>query len=149
MQFFINRLSLREFDLENENIKLVTYRITDDSYIYKIYRKETNEHVGFCDLRVGHDTMLYYFGNIGYRIFPQFRGNNYAYQASLLLFKLAKKLEMGYVIITVSPENRPSVRVCQKLNGTYLETVNVPQWHPLFRNNEKVKMIYRFDLKEY
>ena len=141
-----SRLTLKEYDLEDEIIKLETSQVTKDNYIYKIILKSTREHVGYCDLRTGHSLSLYYFGNIGYRVFPQYRGHGYAYRASLLLFKLAKRLDMEYVIITVSPENTPSVKTCEKLNGKYLETVDVPSWHSLYRNKERVKMIFRYDL---
>ncbi len=148
MSFFISRLALREFDLEDGEIKLACYHVTSDNYIYKIILKKTREHIGFCDLRTGHTPSLYYLGNIGYRVFPQYRGHCYAYKASLLLFTLARKLNMDYVLITVSPENIPSIRTCEKLGGKYIETVDVPQWHSLYQNNERVKLIYRYDLKE-
>ena len=148
MAFFISRLALREFDLEDEEIKLACYHVTSENYIYKIILKKTREHIGFCDLRTGHSKSLYYLGNIGYRVFPEYRGHGYAYKASLLLFSLARRLNMDYVLITVSPENTPSVKTCEKLGGEYIETVDVPQWHSLYRNNEKVKQIYRYNLKE-
>ena len=75
MSFFISRLALREFDLEDGEIKLACYHVTSDNYIYKIMLKKTREHIGFCDLRTGHTPSLYYLGNIGYRIFPQYRGH--------------------------------------------------------------------------
>ena len=61
----------------------------------------------------------------------------------------AKKLKMDYVLSTVSPENIPSIKTCEKLGGEYVETVDVPQWHSLYQNNERVKLIYRYDLKEF
>jgi len=141
-----SRFTLKEYDLEDEIIKLETSQVTKDNYIYKIVLKSTREHVGYCDLRMGHSLSLYYFGNIGYRVFPRYRGHGYAYRASLLLFEMARRLDMEYVIITVSPENSPSVNTCEKLNGKYLETVDVPSWHSLYRNKERVKMIFRYDL---
>ena len=42
--------------------------------------------VGRCDLRVGHSRKLYFGGNIGYAVFPDFRGRHYAEKACRLLF---------------------------------------------------------------
>ena len=109
-------------------------------------RNETT--VGRCELRLDHTISNYYYGNIGYRVWEQYRGHGYAYQASLLLMELAASMDVDYLLITVSPENIPSVKTCEKLNGTLLDTVKVPVWHPLYRANERVKMIYRYDLKE-
>lgn len=33
---------------------------------------------GTCDLRIGYNDNLYYGGHIGYRVFPEYRGNHYA-----------------------------------------------------------------------
>jgi predicted acetyltransferase len=148
MSFLISRLALQKYDLEDDTIKLVSNHVTKENYIYKIILKSTKKHIGYCDLRTGHNISLYYLGNIGYRIFPEYRGHGYAYRASLLLFKLARNLEMDYIIITVSPENTASIKTIEKLNCEYVETTDVPVWHSLYRNNEKVKMIYRYNLKE-
>ena len=148
MSFLISRLAIQKYDLEDDTIKLVCNHVTKENFIYKIILKSTKEHIGYCDLRTGHNISLYYLGNIGYRIFQEYRGHGYAYKASLLLFKLAKRLEMDYIIITVSPENTASIKTIEKLNCEYVETTDVPVWHFLYRNNEKVKMIYRYNFKE-
>ena len=58
--------------------------------------------MGVCDLRIGHNDNVYYGGNIGYSIGEAYRGHHYAAKACLLLFELAKKHNLEYVII----ENR-------------------------------------------
>ena len=146
MLFFKKKTHVGDFEMSDGVIMLVLDRINGGEYFYRIVSCETGEHVGYCDLRTGHNLTLYYYGNIGYRVFPQYRGHNYAYRASLMLLELARKLGMDYLLITVSPENTPSVKTCEKLNGNYMETVDVPTWHPLYTMNERIKMIFRYDL---
>ena len=127
-------------------VELRLNRVSNNQYMYYIYLCETGQLIGYSDLRVGHSLSLYYYGNVGYRIRPEFRGHGYAYRASMLLIDLARKLNMGYVIFTVSPDNIASVKTCQKICGECREVVNVPSWHPLYISNEKIKMIFRYDL---
>ena len=69
--------------------------------------------IGDCDLRIGHNQNLYYGGNIGYAIDAAYRGHHYAGKACRLLFELAKKHELGYVIITCDPDNTASRKTCE------------------------------------
>ncbi|MBR0385414.1 MAG: GNAT family N-acetyltransferase [Erysipelotrichaceae bacterium] len=148
MFFLKNNQFYKKYEMTDGEIKLVIDRISGSEYFYRIVSCATDEHIGYCDLRTGHNLSLYYYGNIGYRVFPPFRGHGYAYKACLLLFELARKLNMDYLLITASPENTPSVKTCEKLHGEYVETTDVPSWHPLYSMNEKVKTIYRYDLKQ-
>ena len=140
------RYFFREQDIANDKIKLEVQRCTVSQINYWIYLRSTGEHIGYCDLRLSHSSSNYYYGNIGYRIFPAYRGHSYAYEAAKLLLQVAKNRQMHYVLITVSPENTPSVRTCEKLGGEYLGTYDVPDWHPLYAMDEKIKRIYRYDL---
>lgn len=124
-------------------------RFHDPQRIYfNIIKPDTSETVGYIELRFGHSRSMYYLGNIGYRIYEGFRGHSYAYKACLLLLDYVKNLDMDYLLITASPENYASVRTIEKLPAEYLETVRVPIWHVLYRNNEKVKKIYRIDCRK-
>lgn len=117
------------------------------SMIFHIVIHDTNIRVGTCDLRVGMNEELYYLGNIGYHVFEKYRGNHYAYYATLILFQIAKEeWNMDTLIITCSEDNLPSKRILRKLNGIYLETANVPQNHWLYRQGQKTKEIYQYHL---
>ncbi len=116
------------------------------SYLYGIYLHGSKKRVGNCDLRVGENEELYYAGNIGYRINPYYRGNRYAYQACLLLFQIAEKKGMKELIITCSPDNPASRKTLERLDGTYIETVDVPSEHWLYKRGETVKCIYKYSL---
>lgn len=114
---------------------------------YGIYQTGTNIRVGYCDLRLGMNEELYYAGNIGYHILQAYRGHHYAYEACLLLFEIAREeYEQTELIITCSPENTPSRKTLEKLNGELLEVTDVPRNHWLYRQGERVKNIYRYKI---
>lgn len=116
------------------------------SIVYGIYLHHTNTRIGNCDIRLGHNDELYYAGNIGYHINPPYRGHSYAYDACQILFEVARKNGMTDLIITCSPDNIPSRCTLERLNGQYVETVNVPKNHWLYKRGETVKEIYRYNL---
>ena len=103
--------------------------------------------IGRCDLRVGHNRSLYYGGNIGYGIFPDYRGRHYAEKACRLLFELAKRHELGWLIITCSPDNPASRRTCERLGGELLEIAELPEDNDMRRDRGCTHAcIYRFEL---
>jgi predicted acetyltransferase len=53
---------------------------------------------------------------------------------------------MDYLIITCKPDNIPSYRTCELLDGDLLEVKEVPQGHDLRRQGYTDVNIYRFDL---
>lgn len=119
-----------------------------ESISYDIFLHDSLIQVGICDLRLGCNEELYYAGNIGYRIYEKFRGNSYAYEACKILFSIAhKQYKMDELLITCSPDNIPSKKTCEKLDGQYVETVPVPKTHWLYSRGETIKNIYRYNLK--
>ncbi|MBR0230135.1 MAG: GNAT family N-acetyltransferase [Erysipelotrichaceae bacterium] len=146
MPLFRKRLLSRDLNLSDGEIRLIAIRSSSKQYSFRIYLKDTTVLVGYCDLRLGHTESLYYYGNIGYRILPEYRGHRYAYKACLLLFQIARTLKLDYLLITASPENTPSVKTCERLGGKLLETVDVPSWHPLYSMNERVKKVFRYEI---
>ena len=102
--------------------------------------------IGHCDLRIGHNDKTYIGGNIGYGIDAPFRGHRYAAKACALLFQLARKHGMDYVIITCDPSNAASSRTCQLAGGKYMETADIPEDNEMYAEGKRQVMIYRFDL---
>ena len=102
--------------------------------------------IGDCDLRIGHNQNLYYGGNIGYGIDVEYRGHHYAGKACHLLFDLAKKHDLGYVIITCNPDNWPSRKTCEYAGGTLLEICDLPEDNDMYLRGEHSKCIFRFEL---
>ena len=103
--------------------------------------------VGRCDLRVGHSRKLYFGGNICYTVFPDYRGRHYAEKACRLLFALAKRHGLGYVIITCNPDNFPSRRTCERLGGELIEIAELPADNDMrLEDGETHKCIFKFPL---
>ncbi len=142
-------------DLKNEEIMLRLDRTSEaqpekgfvPAYHFDICLTD-GTGIGKCDLRIGHNERLYYGGNIGYRIDEAHRGHRYAAKACGLLFRLARKHGMEYVLITCDPDNAASSRTCELAGGKYLETAAIPEWHNMYEEGLRRVMIYRFDLKE-
>lgn len=102
--------------------------------------------LGVCDLRIGHNVKLYYGGNIGYRIDEEYRGNHYAGKACKLLFELARKHNLEYLIITCNPDNIASRKTCEYAGGELLEIVELPADSDMRERGETQKCIYKFIL---
>ena len=140
--------------LESEEIRLVLEKLKEadpsrnrvPAYCFRICDKQGNE-VGTCDLKIGYSDSLYYSGHIGYEISEGFRGHHYAAKACRLLFGLAKKHGMAYLLITCAPSNLPSRKTCEYLGGELLEIAELPGGHDLrVEDGHTHECIYRFTL---
>ncbi len=139
--------------LENDEIKLVLEKTVDGNekkgwvpaYHFFICNKEGMK-LGICDLRIGHNDKLYYGGNIGYSVDVEYRGHHYASKACILLFELAKKHDLKYVIITCNPDNYASRKTCQYAGGELIDIVELPEDNDMRDIGETKKCIFRFEL---
>lgn len=139
--------------LKNNEIQLLLEKTVDGdeekgrvpAYHFAICNLEGTK-MGTCDLRIGHNEKLYFGGNIGYRVEEQYRGHHYAGKTCLLLFELAKKHELEYLIITCNPDNYPSRKTCEYAGGELLEIVDLPADSDMRVRGETEKCIYRFEL---
>lgn len=103
--------------------------------------------VGSCDLRIGHTEGLYYGGNIGYAVDEPHRGHRYAVKACRLLFELARRHGLGWLIITCQPSNLPSRRTCELLGGELLEIAELPEDNDMrVHDGHTHECVYRFTL---
>ena len=101
---------------------------------------------GHCDLRIGHNEKTCIGGNIGYRMDEQYRGHHYAAKTCRLLFQLAKKHGMEYLIITCVPDNAPSYKTCEACGGRLLEIADIPEDNEMYAEGKREVRVYRFDL---
>ena len=140
--------------LENDEIKLVVEKLTEaqpeknyvPAYHFFICDKEGNR-MGHCSFRVGYNDNLYYGGHIGYGVDEEYRGHHYAAKACKLLFSLARKHGMDYLYITCDPDNLPSRKTLEYLNGTLVEIAELPEDNEMrIREGDTEKCIFRFDL---
>ena len=104
-----------------------------------------NTIVGHCNLKLDNSELTKYCGNIGYKIFEEFRGCRYSAKASKLLLGLAKKHNLKYVTITCEAKNIASNKICQFLNAQFIETADIPKNHEMYFNCKKVN-IYKINL---
>ena len=114
---------------------------------YRFFIQDRNGiRMGVCDLRLGYNENTYYGGNIGYRVYEEFRGHRYAEKAVKLLLKLAEKHKMPYLIITCNPENAASRKTIERAGGIFMEKAVLPADSLLRLRGETEKLVYRIEL---
>ena len=130
-------------------IKMYTSQEKGANGFYPMHRfgiHVQKDMVGTIDFRDGFDPWLYFGGHIGYRIDPRFRGSHYAYQACMALIPFIQQHHHDTIYITASPENIASRKTIEKLGAFLLDTVDVPSSHWSYRQGERVKCIYQWDI---
>lgn len=140
--------------LRNQQIKLELERVAEGDLVkkwvpayYFFICTPGGKRMGKCCLRVGNNENTYYGGHIGYEIDEPYRGNHYAAKACELLFSLAKRHEMSYILITCNPDNIASRKTCEYLKGNLLEIAELPKNNDMrMSKGETEKCIFRFDL---
>lgn len=117
------------------------------AYIFDMRHAESNEQMGRIDLRIGETTnLLMYGGQIGYGVEPPYRGNRYASRSCKLLFPLAKRHGLNPLWITCNPDNIASRQTCELAGGVMVEIVDLPEDNIMYKQGERQKCRYRFDL---
>lgn len=135
-------ISLRRIELEQDDPQ----RKWDPAFHFDIL-DHAGTRIGGCNLRLGHSEALYYAGNIGYQIDEPYRGRHYAGKACKLLFELARRHGMEYVIIVCAPSNQPSRKTCEWLGGELLEIAELPEDNGMrVEDGETEKCIFKFQL---
>lgn len=115
---------------------------------YQFEMRVGRARAGHIALRIADDEWtVRYYGQIGYRVEPAFRGRRFAARACQLLRPLALRHGMERLWITCDPENLPSNRTCQILGARLVEIVDVPPDLELYRRGERRKCRYRWDLR--
>ncbi|WP_323610585.1 GNAT family N-acetyltransferase [Erysipelothrix enhydrae] len=119
-----------------------------ETLLFDIYVGEIDRYVGRCEYRNEHGRDLWYYGNIGYIIYPPYRGHNFAYHACVALFDIVKSVKPGLpeLIITCNPDNIASKKTILKLGGNYHSTIDIMADHELFKLGETSKEIYTIKL---
>lgn len=99
--------------------------------------------VGECSLRVGHNRLTWFGGNIGYGIHEPFRGHRHAAGACALLFKLAAMHDMDYVMISCDIANTASERTILLSGGMLVDETDVPEDTEQYRRGSRHVRIYK------
>lgn len=139
-----------KFDIleNNELIMKITQKYSGDDkmipfYYYDILRKADSATVGKISIRIGNNFHSYYNGHIGYEIFKEYRGNVYAYKASLMVLEIARFHGMGFVYLTCDENNISSYKTIEKLGAELVEICNAPREYFGWRENMEGQRIYR------
>lgn len=105
------------------------------------------EIAGRISLRLGDTNDLrMYLGHFGYNVQVPARGHHLAERACRLLFPLARKHGMTELWITANPDNIASRRTCENLGAKYIDTVQLPEGHPLYLAGDREKCRYRIEI---
>ncbi len=131
-EFSLLSIKVRDYTPENPEKGFVP------CYYISIFLDE--EHAGNILLRTRPWQNVVWAGNIGYRIFPKFRGRNLLTPALYLMEDLGRHLGNDYWIIANKEWNYASRTVCEKLACTYLGCFELPEDSDLRIEGEDEKM---------
>jgi hypothetical protein len=112
-------------------------------YWYSIVETATGEAVGKVSLRVGDGLQAYWGGNVGYEVDEPHRGHRYAYEATKLLFPLAKQHGMDCLFISCEDSNIASARTIELLGGVLLEKGVPPRDYYAYSEGIGLQRVYR------
>ena len=99
--------------------------------------------VGNCSLKIWHTPVIWFAGNIGYEIYEPYRGHRYASKACRLLYPLAIRHNLDYLIITCNVSNAASERSIQLAGGMFIAEQDVPEDYEQYRKGSKRVRIYK------
>jgi len=102
--------------------------------------------VGKISLRFGNNFHSYYNGHVGFEIFPEYQGNNYAFQAVTQILDIAKNNGINELYFTCKQSNDASRRIFEKLKAEFIEIVEIPENCFFYREGIEDYAIYRLQL---
>lgn len=92
----------------------------DRDVYYDIRLTDTSVYIG--KIRVTYANPVKFFGDIGYKIKKEYRGNGYMLKALNVLKKPLCERGLTHPRLTVYPSNIPSVKTIEKFGGKKVET---------------------------
>lgn len=112
-------------------------------YHFQIFNKRCEE-VGHLNFRVGDtEHVRFAAGHIGFEVAELHRGHRYAGSACLAIAPWVSEVS-GTVLITVDPDNLPSIRTIERIGGNFLDEVDVPIGDPHYLRGSFRKRRYRW-----
>jgi len=115
-------------------------------FYYFDIMKKPEIHIGKISIRIGDNFHSYYNGHVGFEIFEKFRGNNYAYQATLLILDIAKSEGMNRLYLTCTESNGASRRIFEKLGADFVEIATIPKECFFYKDGIEDYAIYMLGL---
>ena len=114
---------------------------------YNFEMKVGGETVGAIRLRIGDTEDLRMFtGQIGYSVSEAFRGQRYAARSCRLLLPLARRHAMRELWVTCDENNGASRRTCELAGTIFIEIVDLPTYHDIYRRGGRRNCRYRIVL---
>jgi len=149
-----NFFELDDKDISKHNVRLLCHEYYPGntakkyvpSYKFNITEKNSGTILGGIDLRLGFTEGLYYGGHIGYSVKEEFRNMGVATIACKIVLQVAKAHGYKRVIITNTPSNRASVRVCEKVGAKLIRVAKLPLWNEMYKEGDRYKNIYEVNL---
>ena len=141
---------LNNKDLSKYNVKLVCREYAPANpekkyvpgYKFNITEKSSGTVLGGIDLRLGFTEGLYYGGHIGYLVKPDYQNMGIATVACKIVLQIAKAHGFKKIIITNSPSNKASARVCEKSGAKLIRVAKLPEWTEMYKEGDRYKNIY-------
>lgn len=147
------------FDLENKdlakhNVKLVCYEYCTANpekkhvpeYKFNITEEKSGTILGTLNLRLGFTEELYYGGHIGYNVSPEYQNMGIATIACKIALQIAKAHRFKKLMITNTPSNKASARVCEKVGAKLVRVAKLPSWTEMYKEGDRYKNIYEIIL---
>lgn len=140
----------KDIDLHDDELKLVLRETKEaiperkhvPAYCFDIALLDGTV-VGNCSLKIWHTPVIWFAGNIGYEIYEPYRGHRYASKACRLLYPLAIRHNLDYLIITCNVSNAASERSIQLAGGMFIAEQDVPEDYEQYRKGSKRVRIYK------
>lgn len=144
----IPKLSDGELELQLDRLMPAKFEIFKvPAYYFKIIKSETKEEVGTIEIRIGENEFIFYAGNIGYQVYPKFRGHYYASKACSLVKEVALLHGMDTLNICCLPANIPSNKTIIHLGAKYLGVYLIPFYHEMYAMGIDKVNIYKWEIQ--
>lgn len=115
-------------------------------YHFSIFHKDSRAVMGSINLRIGNtNRLLWYRGQIGYSVKPDFRGHHYAARSIRLLVPFAAKHRLNPLWIICVPDNLASRRTCELAGAKLVEIVEIPPDQEMYQHGIRQKCRYKLD----
>jgi [ribosomal protein S5]-alanine N-acetyltransferase len=92
--------------------------------LYLVSLLATGERIGMCGL-VKRDGLEHV--DIGFAFLPAWRGRGFAEESARAVLAHARELGVGKVVAIVSPDNRPSIRLLEKIGMRAAGPLRLPK----------------------
>lgn len=116
------------------------------AYHFRMVHRNSRAVMGSINLRIGDtNRLLWYRGQVGYSVKPEFRGHHYAARSIRLLVPLAAGHQLNPLWITCDPDNLASRRTCELAGAKLVETVEIPTDEEMYQHGSRQKCRYKLE----